>query len=106
MGNTGWTAFVVVEKAHSKYRNLSRTLPVMLFCFALVSPRQRAFVFGMSTGHDDSWLFVSPTASQDKFTEYVVHVSSITNISKQGKGRFSIHFGKKRFEFMAHSEGG
>ncbi|XP_012687952.2 arf-GAP with Rho-GAP domain, ANK repeat and PH domain-containing protein 1 isoform X2 [Clupea harengus] len=40
----------------------------------------------------------------DKFTEYVFHVTSITNVSKQGSGRFSIHFGKKRFEFMAHNE--
>ncbi|XP_048092062.1 arf-GAP with Rho-GAP domain, ANK repeat and PH domain-containing protein 1 isoform X1 [Alosa alosa] len=40
----------------------------------------------------------------DKFTEYVFHVSSITAVSIQGKGRFSIYFGKKHFEFMAHDE--
>ncbi|XP_062392799.1 arf-GAP with Rho-GAP domain, ANK repeat and PH domain-containing protein 1 [Sardina pilchardus] len=40
----------------------------------------------------------------DKFTEYVFHVSSISAVTKQGKGRFSIHFGKKHFEFMAHDE--
>ncbi|KAL2095204.1 hypothetical protein ACEWY4_009923 [Coilia grayii] len=40
----------------------------------------------------------------DKFTEYVFHVSSITNVREQGSGRFFIHFGKKHFEFMAHSE--
>ncbi|KAL6469628.1 hypothetical protein MHYP_G00207470 [Metynnis hypsauchen] len=40
----------------------------------------------------------------DKFTEYVFHVSSITNVRNQDKGRFSIYFRKKHFEFMAHSE--
>lgn len=43
--------------------------------------------------------------SQDKFTEYVFHVTSITNICKQNHGHFSIYFRKKHFEFMAHSEG-
>ncbi|XP_052392286.1 arf-GAP with Rho-GAP domain, ANK repeat and PH domain-containing protein 1-like [Carassius gibelio] len=40
----------------------------------------------------------------DKFTEYVFHVTSITNIREQDQGRFSIHLQKKHFEFMAHSE--
>ncbi|XP_036443855.1 arf-GAP with Rho-GAP domain, ANK repeat and PH domain-containing protein 1 isoform X1 [Colossoma macropomum] len=40
----------------------------------------------------------------DKFTEYVFHVSNITNVRQQDKGRFSIYFRKKHFEFMAHSE--
>ncbi|KAI4882270.1 hypothetical protein NFI96_027223 [Prochilodus magdalenae] len=40
----------------------------------------------------------------DKFTEYVFHVSSITNVREQDRGRFSIYFRKKHFEFMAHSE--
>lgn len=39
----------------------------------------------------------------DKFTEYVFHVASVTNISKQEHGRFSIHLQKKHFEFMAHN---
>lgn len=43
--------------------------------------------------------------SQDRFTEYVFHVSSITNVCKQDHRRFSIYFRKKHFEFMAHSEG-
>uniref|UniRef100_A0A8C1DMU1 Arf-GAP with Rho-GAP domain, ANK repeat and PH domain-containing protein 1-like n=1 Tax=Cyprinus carpio carpio TaxID=630221 RepID=A0A8C1DMU1_CYPCA len=40
----------------------------------------------------------------DKFTEYVFHVTSITNIRKLDQGHFSIHLQKKHFEFMAHSE--
>ncbi|XP_043077034.1 arf-GAP with Rho-GAP domain, ANK repeat and PH domain-containing protein 1 isoform X2 [Puntigrus tetrazona] len=40
----------------------------------------------------------------DKFTEYVFHVTSITNIREQDHGRFSIHLQKKHFEFMANSE--
>lgn len=36
MGNPGWTASVIMEKTHSKYRNLSRAVPVTLFCFALI----------------------------------------------------------------------
>ncbi len=42
---------------------------------------------------------------QDKFTEYMFHVTSITNIREQDQGRFSVYLQKKRFEFMAHSEG-
>ncbi|XP_042604445.1 arf-GAP with Rho-GAP domain, ANK repeat and PH domain-containing protein 3-like isoform X3 [Cyprinus carpio] len=40
----------------------------------------------------------------DKFTEYMFHATSITNIREQDQGRFSIHLQKKHFEFMAHSE--
>ncbi|XP_073727114.1 arf-GAP with Rho-GAP domain, ANK repeat and PH domain-containing protein 1 [Misgurnus anguillicaudatus] len=40
----------------------------------------------------------------NRFTEYVFHVSSITNVCKQDHRRFSIYFRKKHFEFMAHSE--
>lgn len=43
--------------------------------------------------------------SQDKFTEYVFHITSITNICRQNHGHFSVYFRKKHFEFMAHSEG-
>lgn len=42
---------------------------------------------------------------QDKFSEYVFHVSSITNVRQQDKGRFFIQFRKKRLEFMAHNDG-
>lgn len=42
---------------------------------------------------------------QDKFTEYVFHVTSITNIRRQDHGHFSISLQKKHLEFMAHSEG-
>lgn len=42
---------------------------------------------------------------QDKFTEYVFHVTSITNIREQDQGRFSIYLQKKHFEFMAHNDG-
>ncbi|XP_036381650.1 arf-GAP with Rho-GAP domain, ANK repeat and PH domain-containing protein 1 [Megalops cyprinoides] len=40
----------------------------------------------------------------EKFTEVVFHVSSITNVRAQDRSRFSIYFGKKHIEFMAHSE--
>ncbi|KAG9266167.1 arf-GAP with Rho-GAP domain, ANK repeat and PH domain-containing protein 1-like isoform X1 [Astyanax mexicanus] len=40
----------------------------------------------------------------DKFTEHVFHVSSITNVKQQDKGRFSIYFRKKHFEFMANTD--
>lgn len=42
---------------------------------------------------------------QDKFSEYVFHVASITNVRQQDRGRFFVHLRKKHFEFMAHSEG-
>lgn len=32
-------------------------------------------------------------------------MSSVTNIKKQEKGRFSVYFRKKHYDFMAHSEG-
>ena len=32
-------------------------------------------------------------------------MSSITNVCKQDKGRFSLYFCKKHFEFMAHNKG-
>ncbi|TNM84400.1 hypothetical protein fugu_008578 [Takifugu bimaculatus] len=40
----------------------------------------------------------------DHFSELLFHVSSITNLKKQDKRRFSIYFKKKRYDFMAHSE--
>ncbi|XP_027024652.2 arf-GAP with Rho-GAP domain, ANK repeat and PH domain-containing protein 1 isoform X1 [Tachysurus fulvidraco] len=40
----------------------------------------------------------------DKFSEYVFHVSSITNLRQQDRGHFLIYFRKKHFEFMAPSE--
>lgn len=40
----------------------------------------------------------------DRFSEVMFHVSNITNVKKQDKGRFSIYFRKKHYDFMAHSE--
>uniref|UniRef100_A0A672FAI8 Arf-GAP with Rho-GAP domain, ANK repeat and PH domain-containing protein 1-like n=1 Tax=Salarias fasciatus TaxID=181472 RepID=A0A672FAI8_SALFA len=40
----------------------------------------------------------------DRFSELLFHVSSITNVKKQDKGRFSVYFKKKHYDFMAHSE--
>ncbi|XP_058271639.1 arf-GAP with Rho-GAP domain, ANK repeat and PH domain-containing protein 2 isoform X1 [Hemibagrus wyckioides] len=40
----------------------------------------------------------------DKFSEYVFHVSSVTNVRQQERGHFLIYFRKKHFEFMAPSE--
>ncbi|XP_047235773.1 arf-GAP with Rho-GAP domain, ANK repeat and PH domain-containing protein 1 isoform X2 [Girardinichthys multiradiatus] len=39
----------------------------------------------------------------DQFSEVLFHVSSITNVKPQDKGRFSVYFRKKRYDFMAHS---
>ncbi|XP_070712118.1 arf-GAP with Rho-GAP domain, ANK repeat and PH domain-containing protein 1 [Pempheris klunzingeri] len=40
----------------------------------------------------------------DHFSEVLFHVSSITNVKKQDKGRFSVYFRKKHYDFMAHSD--
>lgn len=40
----------------------------------------------------------------DRFSELLFHVSSITQVKKQDKGRFSVYFKKKHYDFMAHSE--
>ncbi|XP_057675990.1 arf-GAP with Rho-GAP domain, ANK repeat and PH domain-containing protein 1 isoform X2 [Corythoichthys intestinalis] len=40
----------------------------------------------------------------DQFSEILFHVSSITNVKKLDKGRFSIYFKKKHYDFMAHSD--
>lgn len=40
----------------------------------------------------------------DRFSEVMFHVSSITNIKKQDKGRFSVYFRKKHYDFVAHSD--
>lgn len=45
------------------------------------------------------------SVDQDHFSEVLFHVSSITNLKKQDKRRFSIYFKKKHYDFMAHSEG-
>lgn len=42
---------------------------------------------------------------QDRFSELLFHVSSITNVKKQEKGRFSVYFRKKHYDFMAQSDG-
>lgn len=43
---------------------------------------------------------------QDQFSEVLFHVSSITNVKKLERGRFSVYFKKKHYDFMAHSDGG
>uniref|UniRef100_A0AAQ5Y8G3 Arf-GAP with Rho-GAP domain, ANK repeat and PH domain-containing protein 1-like n=1 Tax=Amphiprion ocellaris TaxID=80972 RepID=A0AAQ5Y8G3_AMPOC len=40
----------------------------------------------------------------DRFSEVLFHVSSITNVRKQDKGRFSVYFRKKHYDFMAHND--
>nr|XP_043898479.1 arf-GAP with Rho-GAP domain, ANK repeat and PH domain-containing protein 1 isoform X2 [Solea senegalensis] len=40
----------------------------------------------------------------DQFSELLFHVSSITNVKKQDKRRFSVYFRKKHYDFMAHSD--
>ncbi|XP_077402310.1 arf-GAP with Rho-GAP domain, ANK repeat and PH domain-containing protein 1 isoform X2 [Vanacampus margaritifer] len=40
----------------------------------------------------------------DQFSEVLFHVSSITNVKKLERGRFSIYFKKKHYDFMAHSD--
>ncbi|XP_053188009.1 arf-GAP with Rho-GAP domain, ANK repeat and PH domain-containing protein 1 [Scomber japonicus] len=40
----------------------------------------------------------------DRLSEVVFHVSSITNVKKLDKRRFSIYFKKKHYDFMAHSD--
>ncbi|XP_049447878.1 arf-GAP with Rho-GAP domain, ANK repeat and PH domain-containing protein 1 [Epinephelus fuscoguttatus] len=40
----------------------------------------------------------------NRFSELLFHVSSITNVKKQDKGRFSIYFKKKHYDFMAHND--
>uniref|UniRef100_A0AAQ4Q079 Arf-GAP with Rho-GAP domain, ANK repeat and PH domain-containing protein 1-like n=1 Tax=Gasterosteus aculeatus aculeatus TaxID=481459 RepID=A0AAQ4Q079_GASAC len=40
----------------------------------------------------------------DRFSEVLFHVSSITNVKKQDKGRFSVNIRKKNYDFMAHNE--
>ncbi|XP_041808379.1 arf-GAP with Rho-GAP domain, ANK repeat and PH domain-containing protein 1 [Chelmon rostratus] len=37
----------------------------------------------------------------DRFSEVLFHVSSITNVKKQDKRRFSVYFRKKHYDFMA-----
>ncbi|XP_047199620.1 arf-GAP with Rho-GAP domain, ANK repeat and PH domain-containing protein 1 isoform X1 [Hippoglossus stenolepis] len=40
----------------------------------------------------------------DRFSEVLFHVSSITNVKTQDKGRFTVYFRKKHYDFMAHSD--
>ncbi|XP_034088103.1 arf-GAP with Rho-GAP domain, ANK repeat and PH domain-containing protein 1-like isoform X1 [Gymnodraco acuticeps] len=40
----------------------------------------------------------------DRFSEVLFHVSSITNVKKQDKRRFSVYFRKKHYDFMAHND--
>ncbi|XP_078100668.1 uncharacterized protein LOC144513457 isoform X2 [Sander vitreus] len=40
----------------------------------------------------------------DQFSEVLFHVSSITKVKKQDKGRFSVYFKKKHYDFVAHND--
>ncbi|KAM6906849.1 arf-GAP with Rho-GAP domain, ANK repeat and PH domain-containing protein 1 [Xenentodon cancila] len=40
----------------------------------------------------------------DRFSEVLFHVSSITNVKSQDKGRFSVFFRKKHYDFLAHND--
>ncbi|KAK7924989.1 hypothetical protein WMY93_007299 [Mugilogobius chulae] len=40
----------------------------------------------------------------ERFSEVMFHVSNITNVKKQEKGRFSVYLGKKHYDFMAHNK--
>ncbi|XP_029029918.1 arf-GAP with Rho-GAP domain, ANK repeat and PH domain-containing protein 1 isoform X2 [Betta splendens] len=40
----------------------------------------------------------------DQYSEVLFHVSSITNVKKQDRRRFSVYFRKKHYDFMAHSD--
>ncbi|KAK2827900.1 hypothetical protein Q5P01_018934 [Channa striata] len=40
----------------------------------------------------------------DQFSEVLFHVSSITNVKKQEKRRFSVYFRKKHYDFLAHND--
>nr|XP_057943989.1 arf-GAP with Rho-GAP domain, ANK repeat and PH domain-containing protein 1 isoform X2 [Doryrhamphus excisus] len=40
----------------------------------------------------------------DHFSEVLFHVSSMTNVKKLDKRRFSVYFKKKHYDFMAHSD--
>ncbi|KPP63036.1 arf-GAP with Rho-GAP domain, ANK repeat and PH domain-containing protein 1-like, partial [Scleropages formosus] len=75
-----------------------RTVRVLLISSSnsIGKPQQHLAVF-------EAWchLVVSLGVLQDKFTEVVFHVSSITSIQKQDRAHFSIYFNKKRIEFMA-----
>ncbi|KAG7224734.1 hypothetical protein INR49_004625 [Caranx melampygus] len=46
----------------------------------------------------------APRSAVDRFSEVLFHVSSITKVKKLDKGRFSVHFRKKHYDFMAHSD--
>lgn len=76
-----------------------------------MSLRKKRTVSGLIAGLDifqSLWHSADVCLSsvdQDHFSEVLFHVSSITNLKKQDKRRFSIYFKKKRYDFMAHSEG-
>ncbi|CAB1333182.1 unnamed protein product [Coregonus sp. 'balchen'] len=95
-----------VDKESMQTRPLKQKIPRA--ATIRVSRRKQAAVSGGATQVAESsrrenvvsrssWL-------DDKFTDLVFHVSSITNVCKQDKGRFSLYFRKKHFEFMAHNE--
>lgn len=90
MGHAGRTADVSVEKTNSKSASLYLSLSLYTCLCASVCLKSNGCV-----------CFVN----QDRFSEVLFHVSSITNVKKQDKGRFSVYFRKKHYDFMAHSEG-
>lgn len=93
MGNLGRAADVSVEKKNSKsvshFLSVFSQLSVCLTetCLPVLTVMCVCFVV------------------QDRFSEVLFHVSSITNVKKQDKGRFSVYFRKKHYDFMAHSDG-
>lgn len=88
MGDLGRAADVSVEKKNSKSVSHSQ-LSVCLTetCLSVLTVMCVCFV------------------DQDRFSEVLFHVSSITNVKKQDKGRFSVYFRKKHYDFMAHRDG-
>ncbi|XP_024114918.1 arf-GAP with Rho-GAP domain, ANK repeat and PH domain-containing protein 1 [Oryzias melastigma] len=40
----------------------------------------------------------------DRFSEVLFHVSSITNVKNLDKGRFSVYFKRKHYDFLAHND--
>lgn len=88
MGDVGWTADVSLEKTHSKSVSIYQYVSAYRFLSVFLC-RNGCVCF----------------AEQDRFSEVLFHVSSITNVKKQDKGRFSVYFRKKHYDFMAHNDG-
>lgn len=87
MGNLGRAADVSVEKKNSKSVFSQLSVCLTETCLSVSTVMCVCFV------------------DQDRFSEVLFHVSSITNVKKQDKGRFSVYLRKKHYDFMAHSDG-